>query len=395
MKLEEKHEGVHLSAPLEDVAPVNPFKDVAASFPKILGALAGIWLLFEIINYFIPSKPLSAYRYFGLIVFILVGVILGIGGEVIALNRRHRIDLASLARARRELSQPRPDTSVARIQDVGLLLAEALRSAYTKRNWDGVIRLGSALSRPLWITGRYPLRIEIGKLVEEAASFSKKPEIQAAALIDDLGWTSVALGKYQEAIAHIEHGLKIAREAGLHVFVCKGYRHLSGIALKQSKTADAEKHAQMVEDRLATITGDIEHKAMAAGLNYLRGRIAQTKGDYPKALQLIASAKALYVQLDDKDRSLKLMGAIGEIQLASDDLKTAKDTFREGVAAAYDASRGDCLLTNLIGLAKIAQREEQYSNARDLLVQASKTALELGDTNTAHQLEEKARRLPA
>jgi hypothetical protein len=60
-----------------------------STFAKVFGVLGGIWLVLEIISYFIPEKPLSTYRIKGLFGLFSLGMIVGLIWELIVLHRAY------------------------------------------------------------------------------------------------------------------------------------------------------------------------------------------------------------------------------------------------------------------------------------------------------------------
>ena len=119
-----------------------------------------------------------------------------------------------------------------------------LHIAFQEERWEEVIKIGSVLSRPLWVTGKYKLRVEVGKLVEAAASYNDRPHQQASALIDDLGWTKFVLGDVGAGKKYISHGISIAEKCSDSYMAHKGYRHLSAISMEEDNLEKARKYLQ-------------------------------------------------------------------------------------------------------------------------------------------------------
>jgi tetratricopeptide (TPR) repeat protein len=360
---------------------------------KIFAGLGGIWLILELVSYFLPEKPLAEYRVKGLAGVFIFGLFIGLAWELLTLHRDYARTLKYLDNVSTENSILKKNLVASGNHDAENSLIDLLRGAYSKRNWEEVVTLGRALSRPLWLTGRYQLRIEIGKLVESAAAFSDKPEIQASTLIDDLGWTSVALHRYEEAIQHIQHGLSVAQKANANGLVCRAFRHLAGIHVKRNEIKQAEIYAKSAEDALKDVTDPRERDELIAGLAYQRARELQSKGELAAALAALISAQEMFARLADRDRALKVYAPIGQVQLEMGDVAAAKDSFRRGLATARVSSRHDCELVNLKGLAEVALKEESYSEAKELLLEASATARLLGDSNGAIELHQRAAKL--
>lgn len=366
-----------------------------STFAKIFAGVGGIWLILELVSYFLPEKPLAGYRVKGLAGVIIFGFFIGLVWELLLLHRDYVRTLKSLIDANNENAFLKRNLIASGDHDAERSLIDLLRGTYSKRNWEEVITLGRALSQPLWLTGRYQLRIEIGKLVESAAAFSDKPEIQASALIDDLGWTNVALRRYEEAIQHIQHGLSVAQKVNAHGLMCRAYRHLAGIHLKRNEIKQAEIYAKNAEDTLKNVADPRERDELVAGLAYQRARELQSKGDLAAALTALISAQEMFARLADRDRALKVYAPIGQVQLEMGDIAAAKDSFRRGLATARVSSRHDCELVNLKGLAEVALREESYAEAKEFLMEAAATAELMGDSYNATELRQRATKLSA
>lgn len=359
---------------------------------KVLTAAGTLWLLLEVANYFIPTRPLSEYRLTGLLVFGLLALVIGLGNELRAQARAHsHLDtlLMDLRSQNAALHRSLSDTVS---QDAAKSLLAMLREAHSRGSWEEVIMLGHPLSRPLWLTGRYHLRMAIGTLVESAASFCDRLDVQAATLIDDLGWTSVALRRYAEAIGLIKHGITIAEKAQKHGLVCRALRHLAGIAVKQGNLNEAECYANEAEAALHRIPPSPERDELVAGLVYQRATQLHARGDYSAALERLTWAQELFVRLSDRERAIKIYGNIGNAHLALGQLAQAKDSFRRGLASARVSSRHDCELVALSGLAKVLQAEGHYDEAQGVLRDAARTAALLGDSERVAELEQRADR---
>ena len=387
--LKESHEPIAIASAAEQ----TKWGRLVSTFAKIFAVLGGVWLILEIVSYFLPEKPLSGYRLTGLAAFLFFGLIIGLVWELLALHRSHTLALRSFDNLKTENVILKKNLVASGDHDAENSLIDVLRVAYSKRNWEEVITLGRPLSRPLWLTGRYQVRIEVGKLVEGAAAFSDRPEIQASALIDDLGWTSVPLGRYDEAIQHIQHGLSVAQKANDHGLVCRAFRHLAGIHLKRGDLAQAEINAKNAEEALKNVTDPAQREELVAGLAYQRARELQSKGELAEALAALISAQEMFARLADRDRALKVYAPIGHVQLEMGDVASAKDSFRRGLATARVSSRRDCELVNLKGLSEVALREESYAEAKELLLEASAIAVSLGDSSMAAELHHKATKL--
>lgn len=357
---------------------------------KIFVVLGIIWLILEIIDYFIPENPVSSYSFWGLSIFLIVSVMIGLGWElfltqnelIIVKESKH-----SLEEQNTILQKQLSDTNKS---DSETSLLEELRLAYADRNWEEVITIGSPLSRPLWLTGRYQLRLHIGHLVEGAAAFSGKFDVQASALIDDLGWTSIALRRYNDGINYLLHGIKVSEDHKLNALACRAYRHLSGAYLKLGNVEQASKYADRSAEWLKNVDNETEKAQLEAGLAYLRARELQFKGKFQEALIALISAQEMFVRLSDNDRANKVYGPIGEVYSELGNITSAKDAFRRGLETARLSARRDSELVNLIGLAEIAQKTGNIAEAKKLFSEASLVALHLGISEKSTELKDKA-----
>ena len=230
-------------------------------------------------------------------------------------------------------------------------------------------------------------------MVEGAAAFSSRFDVQASSLIDDLGWTSIALRRYNEGINYLLHGIKIAEDHGLCGLVCRANRHLAGAYIKLGNIEQARIYTDKSAEWLNKVNNEVERNQLEAGLAYLRARELQLTGNFQEALPALISAQEMFVRLTDNDRANKVYGPIGQAYLELGNLSSAQDTFRRGLETARLSARRDSELVNLIGLAEIAQRNGSIAEAKRTFIEASAIALHLGIPDKAAELKEKANML--
>src|SRR6185369_16144751 len=143
---------------------------LVSTLSRTLGATGALWLLLQIISYFIPGNPLSVYRWVGLVFFLITGLVCGLVWDLIVTHLRYmkaHVALQETERLKATLNTLSTENSDRLAADSLLTM---LREAHSRNAWREVILVGRPLSRPLWLTGHYQLRIEIGKLVESAAA---------------------------------------------------------------------------------------------------------------------------------------------------------------------------------------------------------------------------------
>src|SRR5271157_3961801 len=212
-------------------------QQAAVFFGTFAATWGGMWGFFQVSEYF-GHPVLKNTGYLGYGIYGLVATNIGF---MVLLWRRGR-------------DQNHADESRHHVYS-GEGLAKALVKQFHEmaecHDFQTILRIGVPLSRALWLEGQYATRVAVGKVVEEAAACLGNAEAQTRALIDDVGWTSVALSDHIEAEKHILRGIQIAEKNQLWYLAAKGYRHLSGIAIERrappealQKLADAETTSQ-------------------------------------------------------------------------------------------------------------------------------------------------------
>lgn len=346
---------------------------IARSFLIIVLPLLGaLWLLIQLGWLITGVRLLENTGWVGGLLLFSSAILAGCVRTIAGLNRELK-----LARARARDSSDLP---------LAVVMMDEVRSAHRQRRWGEVVRIGSVLSRPLWLTGKYRLRAELGKLVEEAAAFSNDGKVQAGALIDDLGWTLFILGDVVNARSHLRHGIAVAINAGEYHLASKGERHLSGIALNENMIGESEAHLEKSARLVDQIVDVGARREAEAGLGLSQALINMGKNDWNGALQAIDEAYSKYVALGDADRLVKLHHYRGDILCELGRYDEARDTFRRGLSAAETQSRRDGGLMNYLGLAKVALREGRWADARSAYSSAAMCARELGRDALATEL---------
>ena len=269
-------------------------------------------------------------------------------------------------------------------------LIDELESAYNDEEWEEVIKIGSVLSRPLWTTGKYKLRVKLGKLIESAAAFSNHYTEQASALIDDLGWTNFILGNNKEAEKNINHGITIAEKNGDAYLVYKGFRHLSGIAMESGDLNQAianHNKSKLFAEKIS----DIQQKQEILAGIYVNVALLKIKQcNWEKAYNDLDKAQNMFREMGDKDREAKLYHFKGDTLFGLGRFKDAKDVYRKGLAISKRESRKDAILWNTIGLGNIAIEEGDNEDAKEAYLEASLLAHKLGLDKLAEELKIKA-----
>jgi tetratricopeptide (TPR) repeat protein len=259
-----------------------------------------------------------------------------------------------------------------------------------------VVRLARVLSRPLWISGRCKARIAIGAYYEDSAGFLNQPLDQAAALIDDLGWTNVVLGNIDEARKNIKNGIDIAERADAPYLAAKGYRHLGVIDQKYLKhMSDAQAQFAQAELRSRNITDAAERDEMMAGIYFNRGEGLLQMLDYAQARKYCADSLEIYERLSDDLRRVKVKNLIAQVDMLAGDLTRAKQGFRDSLTDARKSARRDEAGKSLLGLGETHLRERSFELAEHTLKEAIDIFSDIGLVNELGRANELLRRAKA
>lgn len=289
----------------------------------------------------------------GATTFALVALSCFIVGLVVVLFRTPKTDVA--------ISYTKGDIDDQSAEDSAVWSASILseiREAYEQERWNEVLRIGRVLSRPLWVAGSYTTRLRIGEWVEHAASCIGNKFAQAAALIDDLGWTNHIVGKSERAIKNIRHGIAVATEAGAIDIVVKGYRHLAGI-YRDSRDYNSAVEAQtQAEDMVKQLPSSGVKDDLVAGLWVSRAMLYLEQEQWAEAHKLLKDASQSYESREDWDREVKIYSLEGQALLGVGKIGSAKDSYRKGLGRAKELSRPDEVVKCSLGLASALFQED-------------------------------------
>lgn len=246
-------------------------------------------------------------------------------------------------------------------------LIAILENAYKKKNWNEIVKIGRQLSEPLWYTGKFKVRIKIGKLVEVAAGVNQLYDDQAEVLIDDLGWTNFRINNEEEAKRNIKRGLKIAEQNGNNYLIAKAYRHFSDISRQNGNLEKAKSEYDVATEYLDQIEDNKKKVEMEGNLKYTLSKYYMTKKDYRSSLIEIENAMKCYQQLSDDDRLVKMFNLKGRILLLTGEEGIAMDTFQKGLTFAEKISNNVHIVSNTISLAECYINSEDLESAQKMI----------------------------
>ena len=260
-----------------------------------------------------------------------------LGGLGLYLIGLHGILLAFvIVSVRRIFTQDASDAVTAPIGGTSILtndLIQSLNRALGAGKFTEVMRIGSALSQPLFESGGFEARLGIGVLVEEAAAAMSNPMAQMIALIDLIGWSCIELGDYARGEQEVLHGEEIAKVLQDFSYMSKARRHLGVICRRQSRFPQAEAH--YVEARALANQITVEDKRLRsnADIDYAMACLYEHTDKYTEALSAIDAAIDGFTKANDRYKVTMAQTTKGTICLKVGKASVAKDLLRK---AAHD-----------------------------------------------------------
>jgi tetratricopeptide (TPR) repeat protein len=266
-----------------------------------------------------------------------------------------------------ERSAPTDDAEATPPPSLHQAIVQALRIEFERANYSDVIRIGEALGRPLFEMGAFSVRLEIGRMVEEAAARSSRRREQYVALIDTIGWSLVELGRYQEGERQIKHGLRLLEQLDDPFYQAKAHRHLGVIARRENRFADAEVEYGEAKNWSSKISNDRDALAMTAGLEYALGSLAFYRGDFESAASEISAAIASFELLADEYRLNMALVMRGDIEFRRDAMDEAIDTYRLVMQNADRNRETLQYVRACLGLAAVRAAEHEWDHVEAAL----------------------------
>lgn len=247
-------------------------------------------------------------------------------------------------------------------------LLEELRALFAAGNYPAVVRYGQTFSRFLWVEGHVRARILAGEIVEAAAAKIGDRAAQVACLVDDLGWSSVAIGNHPAARQYLEHGRELAEAEGLPYWLAKAFRHLGGLEVELGNLTRALEYLECARTTAAQIAENLLQKEMLAGTEYGAAVAHFAQRDFDLALQALKKSDGLRVEVGDFSRAVKLHAMYGKIYERQGKPALARESYRRGLDESTAVGRRDEEIRNLLGLSRVLSalgNEEEASNYAD------------------------------
>lgn len=241
-----------------------------------------------------------------------------------------------------------------------------------------IVRIGLALSTPLWLSHNYKTRKKIGEFIEEAASFTNNINARIKVLIDDLGWTNVELGLYDEAKSKLTRGIELAKEHNNGYYLAKGHRHLFGMSYRLEKLDKAEEYLIIAVELTNSLPQDKKKDELVAELHFAKSSLYHKKGDLEASYREIETAHVLYQNLPDKEWMIKILARKGEILLSKNKIEEAIEIFRQGLTDSIKHHFNRQIVKNRIGLGRCFYEKKELAKAKIELESAMKIAEDIG-----------------
>lgn len=242
-----------------------------------------------------------------------------------------------------------------------------LNKMMTSKEYSDVIRVGSSLSRALWIAGEYSNRITIGNLVYEAACKNLDNTARATTLIDDIGWTYVLINNLSRAKTNILEGIELAKDNNRKYWTAKGYRHLFNIELLEGQSAmhieAAKKWLDFACDFTNSISDPYQKAEMQDGIDYDKVELLIQEKKYNEAHDEAERILQKYKSRSDKERMAKLYSLLGKIAYITSDFPKATSYFLDGLTMAEKSKRKDEIIKNSMGLSVSKHKEGDISRS--------------------------------
>jgi len=259
---------------------------------------------------------------------------------------------------------PQNPRAVRATRSIDLDILGQLQRAYDLQRWEEVCRIGSVLSRPLWLSGHYEIRLKVGKMVESAAAYCDHKTTRARSMIDDLGWTSYKLDEAEAAGKWIEDGIRLAKEIKDYYSVAKGYRHLASITRRQGDVDAAQAYLNKAKRYISRIVSEQEKSELSNSILLSEGRLLLKRGQLQDSIVLLKQALDSYRSAEDKEREIKVYAILGKAEEGLDRVSKARVHYEEGRLMAMKFGRFDEVANNTSLYIETLSDEQRNDKAR-------------------------------
>ena len=365
---------------------ISSIRNVVLFLATVIGTITVFWTIIGILDYFkFDLQYFRNIKWVSIYLILLHGIVFGF----VALyyqallrisNRQYQYEPGSI--------DEHTDSILAND------LIQSLKTALNSKHYQEVIRIGSALSKPFFLSGNYKARLNIGHLVEEAAAAINDEERQAIELIDSIGWMYVESGNLEEGEKHIKHGLQLAKEKNNLFYVSKANRHLGAICRRKKNYETAETFYLQSLEEAEKITETNSKTEAIAGTNYAQALLYFHKQNYLKAEEYIELAIRRFEEIGYYEKVIMSLITKADILFSLEKIPEAKDLYRKAMHLSETSTQRLQMVSSYIGLAKIYIKETEWLKAIEYLEKSEKIEKELGAANEQSEINELWSRIP-
>jgi Nucleoside phosphorylase len=236
-------------------------------------------------------------------------------------------------------------------------IAACIREAAEKERYGEVCNLATSISQVLLRSGKYELRVELGKIAVDAAMEIEDEVLQAKFYIDDIGWTMYLL-KNEKANRNIRRGLQIAKRISDHYLMAKAHRHTASISRREGKFTSARRELEEALKETAFIENKKKKTEMEVSLRFSNAKLLfedrnNTKVDLSKIEDEAYLAAEQFRLLGDNERETKIYSFLGKVYQEYNQYDKAVDSYKTGLEKSYLIGRYDEIKNNTDALIKM------------------------------------------
>lgn len=357
-------------------------------FSIFLGSVGLIWTIIEILDRF--KVDLTYFESLGKLSIYLITIHSILVGFVALYLKNIFFPYSDKLKDSNLMVEDEKDIDAILVND----LAESLEKAIKLKNYDEVIRIGSALSKPFFISGNYKARLRIGLLVEEAAALIHNEKIQMIELVDSIGWMNVELGDIENGLKYITHGYKLAEKNKDFFYMSKCKRHFGAIHRRNKEYNLAITEYESSLTLANKIESESLRKEAIAGTNYAQAILYFSKDETSEALKYIDSSLTHFVDIDRPEKVIMAKITKAQILFSINNLQDAKDLFRVSLNESEKKTLRLETIRSLIGLTKIYFSENNITKAKECLNRAEVLKKEINSANEIKEINQLWTKLP-
>lgn len=209
--------------------------------------------------------------------------------------------------------------------------------------------------------GRYHEGLEFFRLQEAHVRQLTPPrDAVLGRVLLAVAWYQQRLGHYPQATQAAEEGIKTVQSLGRFDWVARGLNTLGVVAERLGEFKRAVRHYQ---EALALLQGHPEN-ALEAALFANLAIVEYDLGDYQPSKQHYLKALTLYRQQGDDLGYIRNLNNLGNLHLATGDLKEAEAVLEVGLRAARELDFLDIIPSFLTNLSEVACERRDFPRAR-------------------------------